>query len=468
MPVLTHFKGKFRIFKSVNILKMNALWCRVKHLMLILLCLPVFGLAQTFNLPHGNKVQKVNFEFINNLIVMPIVVNGVKLSFILDSGVNKPILFNISDQDSVQINDVSEVTIRGLGNGEAIQALKSRNNVFKIGKIRNNNQQLYVVLDKTLNLSPSLGIPIHGIIGYDLFRDFVVEINYKNKTLKFFKPDDYVYKKGKKSKVLPLLIRQKKAYVEGSIKLEKAERIPVRLLVDTGSSDAVWLFEDEDKGLEIPSAHYNDYLGRGLSGDIFGKRSKVKSFNLGGFVLNNAKTAFPDLESFSAIKNFGSRNGSLGGEVLKRFNVVFDYSRGKVIFKKNSNFKEPFQYNLAGLELQHDGLRYIAERVAENSNKNVTTVGESFGNVQILMDNRTKLSLVPEIVVSAIRLGSPAAEAGLKEGDVILAVNGKKIHNYKLQEVMEMLNKKEGKQIKVLIERYKSDLLFTFVLKKLF
>ena len=84
------------------------------------------------------------------------------------------------------------------------------------------------------------------------------------------------------------------------------------------------------------------------------------------------------------------------------------------------------------------------------------------------MENKTRLSLVPEIVVSGIRAGSPAAEAGLREGDVILAVNGKKVHKYKLQEILKMINEREGKRIKVLIERYNTDLLFTFVLKKMF
>ena len=84
------------------------------------------------------------------------------------------------------------------------------------------------------------------------------------------------------------------------------------------------------------------------------------------------------------------------------------------------------------------------------------------------MENRTKISLVPEIVVSAIRAGSPAAEAGLREGDVILAVNGKRVHQYKLQEILKMINDKEGKRIKLLIERYDQDLLFSFVLKKVF
>ncbi len=75
---------------------------------------------------------------------------------------------------------------------------------------------------------------------------------------------------------------------------------------------------------------------------------------------------------------------------------------------------------------------------------------------------------MPEIVVSGIRSGSPAADAGLQEGDIILAVNGKSVHEYKLQQILQMLNEREGKRIRVLIERYNSDLLFTFVLKEMF
>ncbi|HET8736739.1 MAG TPA: aspartyl protease family protein [Pricia sp.] len=435
----------------------------VLHITILLILLPVLGAAQNFTLADGRKFEKLKFRLINNLIIIPMEVNGTELSFILDSGVDKPILFNLSDRDSVQINNVSEITINGLGDGEPIKALRSHGNTFRSKYIENQNQQLYVVLDKNMNFSPTLGIPVHGIIGYDLFRDFVVEIDYGRKFLKFHNPETYSYRKRRRQQVLPLSIIQKKAYIDGQLSLE--HDLPVRLLVDTGSSDAIWLFENE--AINVPDRYYEEFLGKGLNGDIFGKRTKVDAVRIGDFVLKDAKAAFPDRAAFNGIVNFGSRNGSIGGDLLKRFNIVFDYGRNKILLRKNRNFNAPFQYNLSGLSLQHNGMRYIAESISDGRGV-VHSDEKSFGDVQILFETRTRLSLVPEIVVSGIRAGSPAHEAGLMEGDVILAVNGKRIHRYQLQEVLEMLNEKEGKRVKVHIVRHNQDLTFSFILKNLF
>ncbi len=420
--------------------------------------------AQGFSLPEGQKSEKIKFQLINNLIVVPIEVNGTELSFLLDSGVSSPILFNISETDSVQINHVSEITIKGFGDNVPIKALVSEKNQFRLKNISNENQKLFVVMDKSINFSTSLGIPVHGIIGYDLFRDFVVDVNYIKKHIRFSNPDTYVYREKKNTEVLPLSIRAKKAYLNSELYLGEEDELSVRLLLDTGSSDALWLFESDS--INVPDKHYDDFLGKGLNGNIYGKRTKVNGLRIGRFLLNDAKAAFPDKNSFRELTNLVERNGSLGGSVLKRFHVVFDYRRNRIILRKNSNFDKPFKYNLSGLDLQHNGIRYIAESIADDRGVVYSDKAE-FGNVQLLFENQTRLSVAPEIIVSAIRAGSPAYEAGLKEGDVILAVNGKRIHRYKLQDILEMINEKEGKRIKLLIERYNSDLLFTFVLKNM-
>ncbi|MCL5246013.1 retropepsin-like domain-containing protein [Cellulophaga sp. 20_2_10] len=112
-------------------------------LRILILCVffPFLSGAQTFELPEGENYEKIKFKLINNLIVIPAKVNGVELSFILDTGVSKPILFNIADHDSVDIKNVSEITIKGLGGGEPIKALSSKGNLFELKSFKNSKQQ---------------------------------------------------------------------------------------------------------------------------------------------------------------------------------------------------------------------------------------------------------------------------------------------------------------------------------------
>jgi hypothetical protein len=72
----------------------------------------------------------------------------------LDTGVSKPILFNITNIDTLQVNNVETVYLRGLGGGEPVEALRSQKNIFKIGNAINIDQDIYVVIDSSINFTP--------------------------------------------------------------------------------------------------------------------------------------------------------------------------------------------------------------------------------------------------------------------------------------------------------------------------
>ncbi|MCK5399996.1 MAG: aspartyl protease family protein [Flavobacteriaceae bacterium] len=426
------------------------------------ICLQSFAQGE-FVLQKGNK-DRISFKLINNLIVIPVEINGVELSFLLDTGISKPIIFNFLNlTEQLQINDAERIFLRGLGEGESIEALKSRNNIFKIGEAINISQDLYAVFDPAINFAPRLGVPIHGIIGYDLLKDFVVEVNYTSKYIKLHDPESYSPKKCNKCKSLNIEFHNNKPYINGSIYMNGVNR-QVKLLIDSGGSDSLWLFEDED--ILIPNNSFEDFLGRGLSGSVYGKRSKLDEFSIAGFKLKKINVAFPDSTSISYAKKIKDRNGSLSGEVLKRFNIIFDYKKAKITLKKNSNFSIPFYYNKSGITLEHSGVR-VVKQIDRNSKITRFYSKSESEAVNMFVADSYKYSLVSSFTIVEIRKDSPSHRAGLKLGDVILAVNNKKAHLYSLQEIIQMFYGEEGKRISLLIDRKGIQLKINFRLENL-
>lgn len=416
-----------------------------------------FGLsirAQTdgFRLKNNSNSDKISFQLINNLIIIPVEVNGIQLSFILDTGVSKPILFNIFEEGKMlNESNLSTINLKGLGDGELFEAVKSVNNKIKIGEAVSNCQTIYAAYDTGLDYSPKLGMPIHGIIGYDLFKNFVVEINYQSKYIKLKNHDYYKKKVCKKCDIVDLAIRNGKPHIEASVVIDE-QSIPIKVLLDTGASDALWLFEDESQDIVSTDNYIDDFLGYGLSGSLYGKRSRVKSLSIKQFDLNESLVAFPIGASIDALTSNSNRNGTIGGEVLRRFNLIFNYRDKTMTLKKNGSFKSDFAYNRSGIDLEQRGVRVVRDYYY-NLNNGRLTYGQDVTEFVTNTSNDYRFSVKPAFQIVKLRENSPAKNAGLELGDIIQKVNGKDVKEFTLQEVIELLNRKNGKKMKVLVDR---------------
>lgn len=424
-----------------------------------------FSFAQSGFHLFQTEHSKVKFQLIDNLIIIPVEINGVSLSFIVDSGVSRPILFNIvNTSDSLKLKNVESIYLRGLGDGGSIEALKSTKNLFKIGSAINVNQDVFIITDESINFTSRLGIPVHGIIGYDIFKNFIVEINYGSKYIRFNNPKTFTYKNCKKCETLPLILFNDKPFIDAIVEVNK-KSIPVKLLMDSGGSDALWLFENDSLGLVPENNNYFiDFFGRGLSGSVYGKKSKVSKFSINDFHLQNVNVAYPDSAAISFAKKYKERSGSMGGELLRRFNIILDYKNAKVTFKRNNHFKDPFEYNMSGIIIEQDGVRIVKE-TNDRSQYKLKQPQESLSRLKVVEDY--KFLLKPAFRIVELRPKSPAERAGLKLGDIILSVNNKNVNHLKMQDVNAFFRDKNGKRIKLVIDRDGVIMSFIFKLESL-
>ncbi|WP_452221668.1 aspartyl protease family protein [Lacinutrix salivirga] len=424
------------------------------------------GFSQnTFKLPANKTSDKIKFKLINNVIIIPVNLNGKTLSFILDTGVSKPIIFNYEEvQNNVNNNSKQTIFLKGLGKGKHVEAIRSFYNSISVGKAKNVEQDLYVIKNLNIGFASKLGTEIHGIIGYDLFKDFVVEINYIKKHIKLTNPEDYKTKTCRKCEVLELQFHNKKPYFNAELTVEN-NKIPVKLLIDTGATEALWVFENEEKNIVSTDNHFEDLLGYGLGGELHGKRSKIESFNIKSFKLDYALIAFPDSTSVSYKSKVVDRNGSVGGEILKRFHVVFNYAENTITLKKNSNFKNRFSYNKSGITIEQHGFRIVEEK--EYTLQYSRVVRDKAGMSAYSTISNGKLVLKPAFIITNLRADSPAKNTGLQVGDLILKINNKETHNLSLQETSQYFYGKEGKTLNLLIDRNGKTLRYSFKLKSL-
>lgn len=428
-----------------------------------------FGLLISFSLKAQsdfllqNQKSKITipFKLINNLVFIPIKVNGVELNFLLDSGVEETILFSMEDKQEVSFNNVEKIKLRGLGSEEEIEGLKSTNNVLESHGLRSTSHLLYIILDQSFNLSSQIGIPVNGIIGHRFFKNNLVEINYQRKKLVIHANNEKTRSKiNKKFTSVPITIERSKPYVYASAVVDSVA-IPAKLLIDIGNSDAFWVFENNK--IKLPQKNFPDFLGKGFSGDIEGHRAKIAKFSIANFDFKNSIVSFPDSTSIRNVKMVPDRIGSVGGEILKRFTLVLDYADRKMYLKKNSKFSEPFTYNKSGITVQHKGLQWVQEtvrlqmvHVATNMN-DVNTENKKEDNFKY------KFSLKPVYEIVNIRKNSAAEKCGLQKGDIIVSVNKVLPYKYSLQQINALLKSDDHPWITLEIER--KSLLLKFRLK---
>jgi hypothetical protein len=433
----------------------------------VILILPLNAQSK-FVLRSDLKYQKINFKLNSNLIIIPIEINGKELSFILDSGVSSTVLFNLMPSDSIELKNVEKIVLQGLGEGDNVEALLSKNNHFRMKNIQNNNQNLYIIINAKIDLSAKLGETIHGILGYDLLKDFIVKIDYQKKQIHFYDPIKYTYKKCKKCEVFDLEFNKNKPYINANVSIfENQELFPVKLLIDSGGSDALWFFENTKSEIQCPPLNFIDYLGEGLSGSIYGKRSRINRFKIGNFEFKEPTASFPDSTSVAFVKTFKDRNGSIGGKILKRFDVILDYPNKKLSLKKNRHFNEPFNYNMSGIDLVYHGQILVKEKEATTFKVERDDGYRARGN-EIIISYDYSYKFRPSYKINLIREGSPAFEVGLMKDDILVRINGEPAYKYKLEEIVYFFYHNENDKIKLEIERNGIPMKFEFRLRRMF
>ena len=134
------------------------------------------------------------------MIVVPVQINGVTFSFVLDSGVNRTILFNNDLISELQLKNKTSINLRGFSNSESIKAFKVEASLLEIDRLKSFNHKILLLEEENLRFIQRMGTQIDGILGASLFKDYKITVNYNTERLliersqeKQFLPESVVF-----------------------------------------------------------------------------------------------------------------------------------------------------------------------------------------------------------------------------------------------------------------------------------
>ena len=379
----------------------------------------VFFMIFLVNLSATNKPKKIAsipFEIVGSYVIIKARINDSStLNLILDSGIRNTIITELMTGDKISLNYSDVRELMGLGGGEHLEAYASNSNTLRIGKLKLDYKTVYVLKNDVFNLSKHTGTKINGLIGVDLFQNYTVEIDYTHKRIRFYDPKTMSLPKG--YGMLPINIEAQKMFVELSVIQSDSTRKQVRMLIDTGAELNAWFQTYTKESVELPAKWVQGTIGEGFNGIITGKYGHISQICFGEFCLKNPIVSFPDSAAIKEIISVSKRDGTIGSQLLSRFNLYIDYPQKKIYFKPNENFNNRYAYNVAGIEI-----------IQISPNINLVEVLDVWAN-------------------------SPAAIAGVQKGDQIFEINGSIAFDMTMGEIRKLFETPSKRPLRMTLMR---------------
>jgi predicted aspartyl protease len=337
----------------------------------------------------------------NGSVLIPVVLNGRPLSFLLDTGSNRSTI-DASVVNRLKLERGTET--EGLGNYEvqSLHTVRAKN--IKVGGFEFSDQTLVVA-----NLDPvsrAVGDAIDGVLGNDVLRTLTFRLNYSKQSATF----------GLLSQLgnlgTPVKLREDGNQFFVPITLHSLAR---ELLLDTGtnSTNLAWQTWEQLSKIWTPRSVIE---GIGSSGNSPSTAFLVciPNVRIGDIEIKNQGVRVQNPVSKGAFSE-PSFEGILGSDVLRHFEVTFDLSHALVYLKPDTGFlPDPYKYVTIGIQFYKD------------------TSGA--------------------FTVVSVWKNSPAAEAAIEPGDRIATVDGQNVKDLSPEQFSKKLHAKAGTPIKLKVE----------------
>jgi hypothetical protein len=326
------------------------------------------------------------FRLLNNHIYVAAFVNGKgPYTFIVDTGGH----LGLSPRLAAELGAAAQGQAPESGAGEKIASTAfAPVEQIKLGDVSLRRQTAFVgnIYDAAVE-----GVPVDGMLGFELFRRFVVQIDYGRQTLTFFDPARF--RPADDGVLTPFVFYDHLPDVAGKI-----DGVPARFDIDTGSRSELDMTSPFVRRMDL-HAKYPDAIqavdGWGVGGPVSATVVRLGSVTLGDVRVDGPVADLSDAKhgSFSDA----NYDGNIGSALLKRFVVTFDYGHQRLYLRRLSPPPvDAGDFDRSGFWINASPSGYV---------------------------------------VTALDRGGPAEAAGFQSGDVITKIDGRPARMAELSDV---------------------------------
>ncbi len=267
--------------------------------------------------------------------------------------------------------------------------------------------------------------PADGLIGFDILTRYVVGIDYERPALTLYDPR--CDQAGPGRTIVPLTFEQdpRVPSIRGRLTMPGGKPVDGTFHVDTGAGWTAFFYRTfwEPHGL-LGRARAISIRDTGGSGPVTTKMARAESVELGGYSVRGPVVGF-----FQHHQSGAGWDGLIGNDILRRFRVVLDYSRRRLILEPNGHLADPFRPNLTA-----NWTGFVAT------------------------DRKT------EYLVTEVLDDSPASRAGMRAGDAVVAIDGRPIASITDDEWFPLLQQ-EGRTLVFEVRRGQESLKLPLVVE---
>lgn len=376
------------------------------------------GRIHDFAIAGGKTSETVPFRLLNNHIYVRVKIDGKPLQVLFDTGGAN--ILTPSAVERLGLKSEGSLQVHGSGEGSESAAV-AKVDELALGGVTLRDQ-FFLVLPLA-GLAEVEGVDVDGIVGFEVLKRLITRVGYAKEELTFFLPEAFREPAG--ATMVPFTFEGETPQVEGAV-----DGIKGLFTIDTGSRSSLTLNSPftAEHGLKTRYAPKVEAVsGWGVGGGVRSDMTRAKVLELGSVQVPEPVTDLALVQKGALASRYLA--GNVGGGVLRRFDITFDYGRQRLYFQPNANFDRPDTYDRAGLWL-----------------------------------NRTDAGFQVMDVVA----GGPAAEAGLKAGDTIVAIDGQAARELILPDLRTRLKESSpGTQVRMTVRSGEGSREVTVVLRDL-